>query len=425
MLPIRPTTGAPATARRRHNGVSMHTHPLIRGALSAAIAAATLAGTSTVASAQSVTQRAEERRAARQAEAENPAESSKAAPTFPSATRDEPVARASARLTPLLDRLFAAYESDDVAAAKTLTDEIAADERANAYEKGVSARIYGSMLLASDGQQAATLLQRAVDSNGLSNNEHYEALFLVAQLQVQDERYEDGLRTLETFLSETSSTDPQHLVMKGSALYQLQRYDEAIAVLEPAIASATPPRADWTQLLMGAYADAGRPADAARLAERVAEITPGDRRAQLNLAATYLQSEQLEKAAEVYERLRASGELTEDRDYRNLIALYANAEGKEAQTIAAINEGFEKGILTPDAQAYTALGQAYFFSDQTAPAIDAYQKAAPLADNGEAYLNLAKILANEGRAAESKAAAQQALDKGIRNPDEAKSLIAR
>ena len=400
-----------------------HRH-LIRGALGVAIAATTLAGTATEAFAQSVTQRAEERRAARQAEAqvETPAAT---APAYPGATREEPPARASARLTPKLERLFAAYEAEDAEGAKVLAEEIAADARANPYEKGVSARIYGSMLLASDPQQAQVLLKRAVDSNGLSNAEHYEALLLVAQLQMQDERFAEGLATLETFLAETKSTDAEHLVLKGNALYRLQRYEEAIAVLEPAVTAAVPPRADWTQLLMGAYADAGRPADAARIAERVAEITPSDRRAQLNLAATYLQSEQLDKATEVYERLRAAGELTEDRDYRNLIALYANAEGKESQTIAVIKEGVEKGVLKEDAQTYTALAQAYYFSEQTGPAIEAYQKAAPLSDNGEAYLNLAKILANEGRAAESKAAAQQALDKGIRNPDEAKSLIAR
>lgn len=402
----------------------MHNQQLIRSTLAAAVAAATLLAFSSEVAAQSVTQRAEERRAARQTESQAEVAPT-AAPAYPAATREEPPARASARLTPKLERLFSAYEAEDVAAAKELSEEIAADERANAYEKGVSARIYGSMLLDSDAPQAESLLKRAVDSNGLNNSEHFEAMLIVAQLQIQDERYEEGLATLDAFLAATRSTDPEHMVLKGNALYRMKRYDEAVAVLEPVVSEASPPRADWTQLLMGAYADAGRPADAARLAERVADITPGDRQAQLNLAATYLQSEQLDKAAEVYERLHAAGELTEDRDYRNLIALYANAEGKEARTIAVINEGFEKGILTPDHQAYVALAQAYYFSEQTAPAIAAYQKAAPLSETGETYLNLAKILANEGRAAESKAAAQQALDKGIRNPDEAKALIAR
>jgi len=176
---------------------------------------------------------------------------------------------------------------------------------------------------------------------------------------------------------------------------------------------------------MAAYADSSQPDEAAKLAEQIAAKTPGDKRAQMNLAATYMQGEQFDKAAAIYEKLRASGQLTEDRDYRNLYILYLNAEGKEKEAIAVINEGLEKGVLKPDHQAYVALAQAYFFSEQAGPAIEAYKKAAPLAPDGETYLNLAKVLANEGRAEESKQAAQQALDKGVKSPDDAKKLLAR
>ena len=47
--------------------------------------------------------------------------------------------------------------------------------------------------------------------------------------------------------------------------------------------------------------------NAARLAEQIASSTPDDKRSQLNLAATYLQTEQYDKAAAVYEALRARG----------------------------------------------------------------------------------------------------------------------
>ena len=124
------------------------------------------------------------------------------------------------------------------------------------------------------------------------------------------------------------------------------------------------------------------------------------------------------------ERLRAEGQLTEDREYRNLFALHLNTEGGEPKAIEVINEGLQKGVLEGNHQTYLALGQAYYFSEQVAPAIDAYQKAAPLAENGETYLNLARILFNEDRIPEAKQAAQQALDKGVRNPDEARKLLA-
>src|SRR5690606_38408090 len=105
-----------------------------------------------------------------------------------------------------------------------------------------------------------------------------------------------------------------------------------------------------------------------------------------------IQSGQDAKAIEVYERLRAAGQLTDEAGYRNLVALYLGQENKEREAIAVINEGLDKQILKPDHKTYSLLAQSYYFSDQTDQAIEAYRKAAPLAPDGEAYLNLAKAL---------------------------------
>lgn len=396
-----------------------------RHALATATALALMFGFTAEVVAQSAMERAEQRRARHAERAEKGKQAEAVEARFPQATREEPAAKASAKLTPKLKRLFAAYDENDKAQAREIADEVIADPNANAYEKSVSARIIGSMLLGEDDAGAAAYLGRAVEFNGLTNNEHFESMLIVAQLQLQDEKYQEALATLDRFLAGTGSQEPEHLVLKGNALYRLKRYPEAIATLRPAIEASTEPRADWIQLLMAAYADSGQSAEAARLAEQVAARTPSDKRAQMNLAATYIQSDQYDKAAAVYEKLRASGQLTEDRDYRNLYALYLNADGKEKEAIGVINEGLQKDILKPDYQTYVALGQANYFTGQIEPAIAAYAKAAPLAPDGEAYLNLAKMLANEGRAAESRQAAQQALDKGVKNPEDARKLLAR
>lgn len=344
---------------------------------------------------------------------------------YPSATRDEPDAKASTRMTPKLQKLYKAYDDDNVAAAQPVADEIIGDDKANAYDKAMSARIMGAMLLATDTTAAGEYLQRAIEFDGLSNNDHYETMFIISQLQMQDEKYAEALATLERLQQETNSQKPDHLAMKGNALFQLERYPEAIVALKAAIDGSAEPRADWTQLLMAAYAESGQGGEAARLAEQAAAQAPGDKRSQLNLAAAYLQNEQYDKAAGVYEKLRAAGELTEDRDYRNLMAIYLNSDNREKDAIAVIKEGLEKGVLNGDYNTYVALAQAYYFSEQSEPAIEAYRKAAPLAPNGETYLNLARVLLNEGRTAEAKQAAQQALDKGLKSPDDAKRILAR
>ena len=99
-------------------------------------------------------------------------------------------------------------------------------------------------------------------------------------------------------------------------------------------------------------------------------------------------------------------------------------DGREAEAIAVIEEGLAKGILEPNYEAYVALAQSYYFSKQDAKAIDAYRKAAPLDDDGETYLNLARVLWQADRIAEAKQAAQPALDKGLDTPEDARKILA-
>ncbi len=370
-------------------------------------------------------QRSAEERRGRQSEQRNRASAAPVVEKYPQATREQPNLKATARGGPKLQKLSKAYEDDDIAAARPIVEELLADDKTNAYEKAIAARLLGALLANEDGAEARVWLQKALDFNGLGNNEHYETMLIIAQLQMQDEEYEAGLATLDRLQRETATQLPDHQALRGNALFRLERYPEAIEALKSAMAGSEEPRNDWAQLLMAAYAEADQPAEAAKLAEELAARAPDDKRSQMNLAIVYMQSGQDLKAAEVFERLRAKGELTEDRDYRNLMALYLNSDNKEREAIAVINEGLEKGVLQGDHRTYVALAQAYYFSDQVGPAIEAYRKAAPLAPDGEAYLNLARVLHGEGRLPEAKEAARKALDKGVRSPQDANRILSQ
>jgi len=370
--------------------------------------------------AQSASQRSEQRRnRGRNAAPEAPEE------RYPDATRTAPEAKASARAQSKLQRMFKFYEEQDAEKLLPVAQDIINDARTNAYDKAIAARISGAVLIDEDDERAMAFLRQALEFNGLNNNDHFETMLILGQLMMQNERYAESLVILEDYFAQTKSTRPEDLVLKGNVLYRLDRFAEAAAALKQAIDQVPEPRNDWLQMLMAAYSESEQGAEATKLAEQLAAKNPEDRRAQLNLAAMYLQNDRDNDAIGVYERLRAEGRLTEDREYKNLAALYLGQEGKEAEAISALNEGLQKNILNRDYQTYIALAQAYYFSEQIEPAIEHYRLAAPLAENGEAFLNLAKILANEERLDEAKDAAREALGKGLRNPQEAENILKR
>ncbi|AMJ58294.1 MULTISPECIES: tetratricopeptide repeat protein [Stenotrophomonas] len=351
-------------------------------------------------------------------------ESAKAEVLYPEATRVDPKGKASSKMGNKLNKLFAAYNKQEYAETRTLADEILASPDANDYDKAVANQLASQGAYNLDDNAAAKqYLQQAIALNQLDNNGHFQAMLMLAQLQLQDEQYPEGLANLDKYFAESKSNKPEELIIKGQALYQTEKYAEAIPVLKAAIAASPEPKDNWNQLLMASYAEAGQTGEAVKEAEALVAKNPADKKAQLNLASMYMQADQMDKAAAVMDKLRAAGQLTEEREYKQLYSIYANTENKERDVIAVINEGMSKGILKPDYQTYLALAQSYYYTDQVPQAIEAWKNAAPLSKDGETYLNLARVLHAEGRIPEAKQAARDALAKGIKTPADANKII--
>ncbi|HYQ22895.1 tetratricopeptide repeat protein [Stenotrophomonas sp.] len=348
----------------------------------------------------------------------------KAEVLYPNATREEPKEKASAKMGKQLQKLIDNYNEQKFPETLEVAREILGNSASNNYDKSLAAQLASQAAYQTDDTPGAIgYLKQAIELNGLDNNGHYQSMVMLGQLQLQEDQTAEGLATLDKYFAESKSNKPEELIAKGQALYQLQRYQEAIPVLQQAIAASPEPKDNWNQLLMAALSEAGQTGEAVKTAEALAAKNPNDKKAQLNLANMYMQADQMPKAAEVMGKLRSSGQLTEEREYKQLYSIYANTENKEKDVIAVINEGLQKGILKPDYQVYLALAQSYYYSDQVPQAIEAWQKAAPLSKDGETYLNLARVLHAEGRVPEAKKAAQEALAKGVKNQADAKKII--
>ncbi|QSX79168.1 tetratricopeptide repeat protein [Agrilutibacter solisilvae] len=391
--------------------------------LAAAVAAVLALGAIVPAQAQTASDRAAERRAERDAKKKR---SDGTEQQFPAATRTPPEVKGSAKARPKLEKMIKLYDDDKGDEARVVADEIIANEAFNAYDHAFAAQL-ASQAAYNAGDEAAAIayMRKAVELNALDNNNHFNAMLMLSQVQMQEEgSLAEGLATLERFLTESGSTKPDHLAMKGQALYQLEKYPEAAAVFKQLVDSNPEPKDQWLSLLMSSNAEMGKTDEAIALAEKIAAKAPDDKKKQMNLAAVYSQADKFDKAAVILEKMRAAGQLTEDRDYKILYSTYLNMEGREKEVATIINDGLAKGILKPDYQTYLAMAQSYYFSDQIAPAIDAYRKAAPLSTDGETYLNLARLLWQEDRIPEAKEAAKQAIAKGLKKPDDAKKILA-
>ncbi len=315
-------------------------------------------------------------------------------PLYPGATRESPKQSGDKSLQADMDALFKLQEQDgseDRMIAKA--DEILANPKATAFDKSSAAYLAGAAWQSKESNgfaNASKYYGLAIEHNGLHNNNHYRAMLQLAQMLEADEKHAEALAMVDRFLSETKSEDSNAWAIKTQVLMSMDRPKEAAAALEKILASK-----------------------------------PNDKKTMMNLASVYMQADEDAKAGAMFDKMRAAGLLTESKDYETAFRLLANLEGRERDAMAVIDEGLKKGVLQPSYEMYAFQGATYYAADDIDATIGAWSKGAPLAKDGEMYLNVAKLLLDKDRFADAKAAAVNARAKGVKRKGDTWSVEAR
>jgi hypothetical protein len=299
---------------------------------------------------------------------------------FPNATRVSPQLEATKSGGKVLKEIVALYQAKQYAPAIEKAEALGSTST-NAYERSFAYQLAATAAAdAGDKDKAAADFKLAVDSNGLDNDEHFQVMYNLAVMQYQTQHPAEALATVERLMAETRSQAPEYLRMKASLLAQVNR-----------------------------------PEEAAKLYEQIHAADPANTQALMNAVAAYQQAKQPAKATALLAAAQDKGALKDAAQYRALYAGYLN-DGKPGQARAIIEDGIAKGVIQPSpdlAKAYSVIAQDAYAAGDATTAIAMYGKAAPMAADGSAALNLARVLWNEKRFGEARTAAQLALQKGV------------
>lgn len=310
---------------------------------------------------------------------------------FPAAKRESPQQQASKSGGKALNEIVEAYNAKNYADAISKGEAFGASTD-NAYEKAFAYQLAGTAAADNkDNARAAADFQHAVDANGLDNDQHYQVMYNLAVVQYQAGQNDAALKTLDRYLAETGVDPGPTTALRASILANLDKPELAAATFEQA----------WRK-------------------------NPTDGKALMNAATLYQQANQFDKANALLAEAKAKGGLDAE-GYRALYVGYINAD-KPKDAIAAIDEGLAKGVVKPSpdlAKAYSVIAQNAYAAGDSDTAIAMYSRAAPLASDGEPALNLARVYYNNGKMAQARQAAQQALQKGVKNQAEARRLAGQ
>lgn len=312
---------------------------------------------------------------------------------YPLATRVPPTPKNNAKDVATAKDVRADYDGQKYADVIAKTEAYAAGSN-NAYIKSFLYQLAANAAIdMNDMEKGIGYYQKALETSGLDNNGHYQIMYNLAVMQAREDKNADALATLERFLAETKSDGEEAIGFKVDLLQRLDRVPEAVALYEKLVAQK-----------------------------------PNDRATLLNAINLYQRIGDEKRVASLLESIRKQNLLT-DKDgqaYRMLYVGYIDGN-KLKDAVSMIDEGIAKGAIKPNqtlANDYAVIAQkAYLEQEDTALAIDMYKRSAAISGNGEAALNLAKVLRNEGRMGEAKEAARQALAKGVKKPEDANKII--
>lgn len=239
-------------------------------------------------------------------------------------------------------------------------------------------------------------------------------LYTVAQLSYVQEDYDEALRYMEIWISKAQnpSADPRFFL--ATVYYQKRDYDKAIEQMELGMQIAeergtTVKEQQWSLLTFLYFEKEDWPNVIATL-EVMVEKFP-KREHWVRLAGVYGQQGYEKKQMYALESAYTLGFFERKTDYTNLAGLLMQEEVpyRAAKVLVA---GFKAEAVDREADNLQALGQAWQLSQEVDNAIEIFEEAAKLSEDGKIYERLSYLYLEDDQFSRCVDSASGALDKG-------------
>ncbi|HEY2397267.1 MAG TPA: hypothetical protein VGH81_15000 [Rudaea sp.] len=343
---------------------------------------------------------------------------------YPNATRKDPKLEMSSSNQKDLNKALDLVNNNQVDEAMPTLQKVLDDPKASKYARALA--LEAEAQGASGKQDDATAIAKFKEAyalDALPNSQQFQVLYNIAITQIQSEKYEDSLNTINEWFKVTGAQKADAYALQGNAYYRMEKYQPAVDAMKKALSLSDKPSDSWNQILMASYAELDQFDEAAKVIEGQLAKNPNDAKLTTQLATIYVKGKQDQKAVDLLATAKQKGLLTSENDYKLMTQLYDQLD-KPKEGAAALNEGFSKGIVKPSYEMYKLLGDSYALANDDAHAIDAYGKASQLSKDGNVDYVRGSLLMNNDRGKEAVDALHQAVAKGsLKQPGEAYILL--
>lgn len=301
-------------------------------------------------------------------------------------------------------------------AIELLTEMLNRSRRYNGNEIGQVRNMLGYAWFLKEDYAKAIEEYRLVVAQGEDIPEGLETttLYTLAQLSFVQERYQDALDYMETWVSKATNPGPDPQIFMGQVYYQMKNYPKAIQRMEGGIALARERnitiKENWWQLINFLYFEEENWPKVIETLEILVRDFP-KREYWVRLAGMYGQQGDEKSHLHTLQAAYIADFLDKETDLTNMAGLMMQEEIPFSAAVV-LEKGLDEEIIERNAKNLRALGQAWQLSQEVDKAIPVFESAAKLADDGKIFERLAYLYLEADKFNDCVRSADGALDKG-------------
>ncbi|GAW86923.1 conserved hypothetical protein [Bathymodiolus platifrons methanotrophic gill symbiont] len=309
--------------------------------------------------------------------------------------------------------------------ARQKLQKILPDLDKNSYEQAITLRTLASVYaLENQYKKAAKLLEQALATGALTEQQQQEALLNLGQLYMATEQYQKAVDKLAPWLKQHPETkNTQVRVLLANAYAQLKQYRKAIPYIEYVIKHSKRPKESWLQLNLALYYELENYSVAAGVLRRLITQYPNKKNYWQQLASIYQQLQQHRNALTIKHLAYKKGFIGSESDILQLFNLFLY-NNQPYQAALLLSKELDIQNVKQTSTNWELLANAWTNAREYKHAINALEKASTLHEKGDLYLQLGRIHVEQELWQAAITAINEALKKGsLKHTGEAYILL--
>ncbi|RUO33003.1 tetratricopeptide repeat protein [Aliidiomarina soli] len=275
---------------------------------------------------------------------------------------------------------FELYEEEDIPGAINILEGI---NTRTEYDTAYVNRFLGNLYAAGErAQDAINRLEQAIAPDILGFNDQEAAMLLVANLHLQEENFQQAVENYRRWIQFTGRMDPDVFVRMANAHMQMENYAQVVPLARKARHYQMEPNRNPYILQFASLYELQRMDESIEVLEEAVQAIPTEERWWAQLGMLYFQQERSDEALATMDLAYRAGFLSQQNDFRALAQMFSN-NMIPYRAAEVLRRHLESDDIDKTARNYSIAASAYHSAREFEQANEMYVLAAENAESRE------------------------------------------